>query len=200
MNFKSRSFQINLILTIIGSGLIIWYQLQQINITEWFAFDGIFDSIKLGIGTLVLIPSLISSFTAFRKTRNRAFLIPLGLVASSILLCSILPYFDKYENHSELVFQAHYDGDINGVTLRLYEDGRFQIENYSILGGDYHYGDYQIQDDTIHLSNAEPQLPKPIENKLVLEEDKVLFELDDSGKYRTGYFTMRIITSSLEPN
>ena len=77
--------------------------------------------------------------------------------------------------------------------MKLREDKSYQLENYSILGGEFIEGQYRLQNDTIYLDKNEPIGNDFMNDKLLITKDKVLFHLDKNGEYETGFFSMRII-------
>lgn len=176
------------ILSVVSAFVILRHEILTLHKTEWSVFDGIETIFWYGIGTLIAIPTAINAVKSYRRSKSKAYLTPL-IVLGFAAISSLGLQFIQTESNSTLILWAHYDGDTNGLTLKLREDQTYILENYSILGGEFTEGHYRLENDTIYMDRKEP-----IGNdKLVITKDKVLFHLDKNGEYETGFYSMRII-------
>lgn len=192
LSFRDR-LQFYTLMAVACSGIVIWYEVDNYFNDSWFAFDflvtiGVFVSI-LALG----VPAFIYSRRSLKTTGNKWFNLPIYILVVGVIMATALEIAIEVKSSRPVILWAHYDGDINGVTLKLHDNGTYEIENYSFLGGDYYQGEYNIVEDTIYLDKEHHPEIDFIENKLVITPEKVLFDLDEEGEYNDGYFSMRII-------
>lgn len=180
-------------LSVLATFVILRHEISNLNKTEWAVFDGFVTILWYGIGLLIAIPTMVVSVKMARKTKSRTYYIPVVILGLATILNLGLLIFGQTENDSPIILSANYDGDTNGLTLKLREDGTYKIESYSILGGDFKEGTCHIQNDTVFLDKEEPIGNDFMTGKLVLTPDKVLFHRNMNGGYDTGFFSMRII-------
>ncbi|NVK04661.1 MAG: hypothetical protein HWD92_07550 [Flavobacteriia bacterium] len=175
------------------SGIVIWYEADNYIKDSWFAFDFIV-TIGVFVSILVLgVPAFIYSRRSLKTTGNKWFNLPINILIVGVITATALEIAIKVKSSRPVILWAHYDGGVNGVTLKLYDNGTYEIENYSFLGGDYHRGEYSIVEDTIYLVKEHHSEIDFIERKLVITPEKVLFELNEEGEYDDDYISMRII-------
>lgn len=172
--------------------MVLRHELINLNSKEWFIFDAHISFFWYALGFLLAGTTLHYAIKLFRKSRLKVFLIPVFIIVTGIIT-NLGVQFLKIENTSPIILWAHYDGDINGLTLKLRKDGTYRLDDYSILGGEFFEGKFQIEKDTIYLYQKGSSGNDFVSRKLLLTPDKVLFELDENGEYETGFFSMRIV-------
>lgn len=147
-----------------------------------------------------LIGILIWTLIYLFLKRPIIYLIP----ASVVLIGMSYSYWLEHEwnerEASPVVFMSHYDGDINGITLYLRENGSYKLMDYSLLGGSDYFGTYRLRGDTILLNNANP-LGKNrdiISPALLIDTNQVLPKQGTDGSFdRNQLFRMRIVKNHL---
>ncbi len=180
-------------LSVLSAFVVLRHEISNLHKTDWFVFDSFEIILWYGLGLLIAIPTIIISIKSASKTNSKTYYIPVVILGLATIVNLGLLTFGQTENDSPIILWANYDGDTNGLTLKLREDGTYKLENYSILGGDFSEGTYNIQNDTVFLDKEEPIGNDFMTRKLVLTPDKILFHLDNKGEYDTGFFSMRII-------
>ena len=185
-------------LSVLSAFVVLRHEISNFHKTEWFIFDSFEIILWYGLGLLIAIPTIIISIKFARKTKSKTYYLPVVILVLATIVNLGLLTFGKTENNSPIILWANYDGDTNGLTLRLREDGTYKLENYSILGGDFTEGTYDIQNDTIYLDKEKPIGNDFMTGKLVLTPDKILFHLDNNGEYDTAFFSMRIIEKKIK--
>lgn len=192
LSFRDR-LQFYTLMAVACSGIVIWYEVDNYFNDSWFAFDFL---VTIGVLVSVLIlgvPAFIYSRRSLKSTSNKWFKLPTYILILGAISVATIEIAILIKSTRPVILWAHYDGDINGVTLKLHNNGTYEIENYSFLGGDYYRGEYSIAEDTIYLDKEHHSQIDFIENKLVITPEKILFELNEAGEYDDGYFSMRII-------
>ncbi|GEM_PF-1580118 len=185
-------------LSILSAFVVLRHEISKFNSNEWFIFDSFETLLWYGLGFLIATPTIFYSVKYARRTNSKTFYIPVIIIGlATVVNLGILTLGDT-ENDSPVILQAYYDGDINGIALKLREDGTYKLENNSILGGDFTEGNYDLDQDTIYLDKERPIGNDFMTRKLILTSDKVLFHLDKNGDYDTTSFTMRIIEENLK--
>jgi hypothetical protein len=187
-----------IIFALIASVIILNHEIQSINSQEWIIFDGF---ITLGwylLFLIISIPTLHYSIRNLKRSKSNIYYVPIIILGITILTTITIQIFIHSESNSPVILRAHYDGDTNGLSLKLRENGTYNIHNYSIIGGDYINGTFKIENDTIYLDQDQALENDFMSNKLVITEDKILFSIDKNGKYETGYFTMKIIENNIK--
>lgn len=179
-------------LSIVSAFVVLRHEILNLNKTEWFIFDSFETLFWYGLGILIAIPTTINAVKSYKRSKSKAYFIPVIILGFATIL-NLGLQFVQTENDSPVILWAHYDGDTNGLTLKLREDKTYRLENYSILGGDFIEGNYRLENDTIYMDRKEPIGNDFMNDKLVITKDKVFFHLDKNGEYETGFFSMRII-------
>lgn len=191
-----------IILTI--TALVISYftissELLTLDRTEEDLILGVVSIIGSWFSKLLIAGIIIYSGLRLFKNRITGFIIPLAVSAINLIVVMIIKNeFDKREA-SPVIFQAHYDGDINGITLYLRKNNTYKIDDFAFLGGTSHYGKYKFNGDTIVLSKKYPlgEDRDIMSNKLLKGNEYVLIKPDSSGQYNAEeYFRLRIIKKS----
>lgn len=179
-------------LSVVSAFVVLRHEILSLNKTEWFIFDAFETLFWLGLGILIAIPTTINAVKSYKRSSSKSYFIPIIILGSATFL-SLGLQFVHTENNSPVILSAHYDGDTNGISLKLREDRTYGIENYSILGGEFIEGNYILENDTIYMDRKEPIGNDFINDKLVVTKDKILFHLDKNGNFDTVNYFMRII-------
>lgn len=179
-------------LSVVSAFVVLRHEILSLNKTEWFIFDAFETLFWLGLGILIAIPTTINAVKSYKRSSSKSYFIPIIILGSATFL-SLGLQFVHTENNSPVILSAHYDGDTNGISLKLREDRTYRLENYSILGGEFIEGNYKLENDTIYMDRKEPIGNDFINDKLVVTKDKILFHLDKNGNFDTVNYFMRII-------
>lgn len=179
-------------LSVVSAFVVLRHEILSLNKTEWFIFDAFETLFWLGLGILIAIPTTINAVKSYKRSSSKSYFIPIIILGSATFL-SLGLQFVHTENNSPVILSAHYDGDTNGISLKLREDRTYGLENYSILGGEFIEGNYILENDTIYMDRKEPIGNDFINDKLVVTKDKILFHLDKNGNFDTVNYFMRII-------
>lgn len=178
----SNNWKVILYITLAAviSFLVLRRDLGSLSQTEEGFFGGF---LILGFGFLklvLLIIALDSAVRVFRKKENN-FIIPFLLIAGVSIAVITIMRINYKRNSSVVITEAFYDGDINGLSLKLRKNGYYEFGDYSILGGTCHYGKYLLEKDTIYLSN---KLPRNLGgNKLLIKDSCIFIKQKKDGNY-----------------
>lgn len=200
---KRQRFR-QIILTVIIGFLAIYYATVDIypdghkdTLTE---IDNLITIIFYSILSLFAIIICIKSIQDYLRIENRE----LSILTPNVLIISILSitfyiYYSANEMNKEsnIILKATYTNDINGIDIHLKKDKTYKFDLYSIEGGNYYYGKYKIENDTIYLKMKKwHEDNKHIANKLLIEGDSIYYSFDKNGNYDKS-FIMRITKNNL---
>lgn len=167
---------------------------------EFASFDQIDEGLlpNLGYPTLKLcfIGIGVFSLIQFIRKRDIGYLITSSItLITAIIVIVIWQKIDAREA-SPVKLKAHYDGDINFMTLTLRANKTYKIQDFGFFGGTTHFGNYQLKGDTILLNKKHP-LGKDrniMGNRLLMKDGYVLVKADSTGNFsEKAPFKMRII-------
>lgn len=182
-------------LSILSAFVLFRHEILNLNKTQWFIFDSFETLFWYGLGFLIAIPAAINAAKSYKKSSSKVYLIPIILGLATFLSLGL--QLVQTKNDSPIILWAHYDGDTNGLTLKLIKDKTYELENYSALCGDFIVGNYRLENDTIYLDLKEPMGNDFMNDKSLITKDKVLFHLDEKGEYEIGFLSMRIIEKKI---
>jgi hypothetical protein len=163
--------------------MVIVYRIYYFIHPSWFVLDFIMDGVVYGGGVIAALVVLIKSF----KVRNY---IPIMTILLGIICIVGTKIYEHHDQNKPSLIYASQMEDINGMWIDLRQDKTYLISYYSLLGGDYHNGNYRIENDTIYL-NKEYPLGKGnnyMTNKLVAKDNKIYFHLDKNNNYDSTYY------------
>lgn len=105
---------------------------------------------------------------------------------SFIMIIIVLHLYQDNKINSSTLIRAFYDGDYNGFSIDLKENGNYIMANGSGLGQSYFYGKYSIKDSIITLDKS--NIDKVIRtNKLVIRTVTNIFQQDTIEGEDTTY-------------
>lgn len=131
--------------------LLAQYAVRKYYRPEFFVFDPLSIFLFIGLWGVVYAGVLITAIRTWGPGTRRALWWPVVFLVATI---GILLFFSsRWQERSSapVLFDAYYDGDINGVGLRLRSDGTYEAVDGATIGGDILYGDYRLMGDTIML-------------------------------------------------
>lgn len=189
------SNRIILILVIVS--LALSYAILNI---EFASFDEIDEGLFSNLGYPSLKMCFIGigafSFIQFIRKRQLGYLISPSIVfVTTIIVIVIWQKIDVHEaSHAKLY--AHYDGEINFLTITLRANRTYKIRDYGYFGGTTHFGNYQLKGDTIVLNKKYPlgKHRNIMGNRLLMKNGYVLIKADSTGNFsEKAPFKMRIV-------
>lgn len=192
-------------LTILGSWFT--YRLYKTASDDFF-FDGVIFLFIGIIGLSFFIWAIRKDFQEFKETKKSSSYLPTFTGLAFILTISGLHLYQDSKINSPTLVRAFYDGDFNGFSIDLKENGNYVMANGSGLGQSYFYGTYTINDSIVTLdkSNIDQVIST---NKLVIrtvtniyEQDTIegedttytdwIFQIDRNGKELNTGFHFRV--------
>ena len=168
-----------------------FYQIEEGFIT------GFLLSIRFFFMHALLIGVIIYSLIRLLKTKTRGYLFPIVVCLIHTVVVITLRIQLNLRESSPVVLQAHYDGDINGLTLYLRQNKTYKLSDYAVFSETTNYGEYRISGDTILLSEKDPlgEDRSIMGNKLLIDKGVILIKQDSNGNFRADQpFKLRIIT------
>ena len=186
------------IFAVLISAFILDDEIQSIYSDE-DGFTGFLLGIRFYFMNSLLVAIVVYSLIRLITKRIFGYLFPLILCLIHFGFVITIRAKLAARESSPIALQAHYDGDINGLTLYLKENKTYKLGNYGIFGGRNHYGDYRFSGDTILLSEKYP-LGKDNDimcNKLLIRNGFILVKPDSTGVYKDNSpFQLRIIQNN----
>ena len=182
-------------LSLLFSFLVMSHDIQSLRSIEEDLFVGVIIWIGQLILKLGLIGLFIFSITFIVRKRQFGYVIPIIACLSTFLVTLIVWSKLHAREISPIRLKAHYDGDINGLTLTLKENLTYRLQDYSFIGGTAHFGEYEIKGDTIFLSEQYPlgRDRDIMSSKLLIRSDFILIKPDANGIYnQEDYLKLRI--------
>lgn len=139
-----------LLLAGIASLLVSWLGVRDYFASSWTVLD--FGPLfAFGLFVLFALYILWSALVNGGRHALRDVRIPALILLAGIGIAALFDHLGRERRAVPVLLAAHYDGDINGVGIRLRTDGTYEATNASILGGETLYGTYRLDGDTIHL-------------------------------------------------
>ncbi|MCB0823100.1 MAG: hypothetical protein KDC09_10410 [Bacteroidales bacterium] len=118
-----------------------------------------------GILLPVILIQIVLIFLNFKRNKH-SFVIT---VISTIIGLGIVLVRDSEVFKSKVLFKAHLDGDINGLTLKFRSDETFEMISSTFMGHEESYsGNYKLEDDKIIF------LDRPYDNDFVPDTLQIL--------------------------
>lgn len=195
MNLNKLTIILLTIISLLLSYLQLNKEIKSLEQTE----EGLLEAF-LSIASFVLIAFLLTVFifslVQIVKKRKYVYFFPVGICLATFVTIIVIATKIYMRDSSPVILQAHYDGDINGLTLYLRENKTYKIQDFGFLGGTNHYGEYKIKGDTIILSKKYPlgEDRHIMCNKLVRKKDRILLKPDSTGVYpENEYIQLKII-------
>lgn len=187
------------VLTLLFSYLILDTELESFDKTEEDLILSILSTIGSWLLKLLLASIAVYSIVQLVKNRKFGFFLPLAVCVMSFVSIAVL--WQKFETResSPVTLKAHYDGDINGLTLYLRKNKTYKLDDFAFLGGTIHYGEYKIIGDTILLSKKYPlgRDRDIMSNKLLIGKEFILIKPDSNGFYNDNEYVKLRITTDL---
>jgi hypothetical protein len=196
---KKAKKYIPTVLAFVALFVVVRYESINITSNKWSAFDIIDMIVWYGLGLFIAIPTLIYSIKQLKKEKAKIFYLPIIIIGvGTFTIIGLLAYGNLTDNKSSIIFSAIYDGDTNGIQIDLREDKTYIINDYSVLGGEYFEGTFQVNRDTILLNKSKPlgESNDFITSKLIIRNDSLFFKTDMNGQYTNDY--MRITNNKLK--
>jgi len=140
-------------------------------------------------GLLVFAITVYKDIFDYLKTKKGISFIPTFTGLFFLLVILGLNLYINNKTTSATIIKAFYDGDYNGFSIDLKENGEYIMENGSAMGATYYYGMYSMKDSTITLdvSNIDNVLKS---NRLVLRTIQNVYPQDptaDDAKQSSTY-------------
>ena len=177
---QNWKFYIYVIIISIVSFYVIRKDIESLKFEE----DGLFGAVIFlwfGLLKLIILAFTIDSLLrAFRK-KKKIYLFPLTACFAAIFISITVEINHLKRNSSPLALHGFYDGDINGLDLKLYQNSSYQLRDYSVMGGTIHYGNYHIKSDTIYLSQS--LRPEIGGYKLFIDSSFILMKQNRDGEF-----------------
>jgi hypothetical protein len=197
MNQSKIIITILTILALVFSYSILNPEIKTFERTEEDVIVGVLSMLGNWFLKLLLIGVTVLSVIQIIRNRKFGFFFPLSISIMCFVISTLIWYKFETRESSPVILKAHYDGDINGLTLFLRANKTYKLENFSFLGGTCYYGEYIIKSDTIILSEKYPlgiDNRNNIGNKLLKVKEFILIKQDSNGRYDANeYFKLRII-------
>lgn len=183
---SNKKFILLSVLTLILLIVDLVLEIKTLSKTQTYIFwEFRLSLLSLAIKT-ILILLFLYSHTQIRLKFSRIYRLPLllCLISLSSSLCIAL-YFHHREN-STVILSARFDGGTNGINLFLRENKTYKIDNFSHLGGESYYGNYNIKGNFILLDDEHPKIEKNklFSTKMIIEDGYVLIKPTPQGEYR----------------
>lgn len=172
-------------------GIATSYRLWYFIYPSWFVLDFIMDIIIYGISLVLIIATFIISCKSKYKTMQKRNYLLYGIIITGILMITATKIYEHHDERKPSLLVASQMEDINGMRINLRQDGTYIIHYYSILGGDFHKGEYIIEGDCIILSKEHPLGDKDnnyVANRLLLKGDRIYFHLNENEEYDYTYY------------
>lgn len=170
--------------------IILIFDFFKFEIAEdWFIYDFF---IRFGLWFIALVCVATGIFKIiWKQEKIKLSSFSLFLIGTALVIG--LYSFKDISNDEQILLRANYDGDINGLTLELFENGTYKIHDYSILGGDMKRGEYELKEDTIKFHNKYPlgEDRDFFPNKILILNDSTI-ELITDDEYDKKWLKFRI--------
>lgn len=186
MNNSKKTITVLTILSLFISYFIITSEIQSLDLSEEGFFLGSILFLFLWLLKLALLVIGIHSLFKLVEKRNLGYFINVIITIVTLIVVIVVWYkVDKRES-SPIILEAHYDGDINGITLSLRKNDTYKIQDYSLFGGTDHFGKYSFNGDTILLNKEFPlgEERNILDNKLLRRNNYILIKADSNGIYQ----------------
>jgi len=165
---------------------------------EWNLFDTFRTVLWYGLSLLIGIPTMIYSIKRLKDTKSREYYIPIIILVVGVVSNIGILIAGNESNNSKIILRANYDGDTNGISIVMREDSSYEINNYTVFGGEYINGKFEMNKDTILLDRQKPIGNDFMSQKLIIDHDKILFNYEEDSGYDTAYFVMKIIEKNID--
>ncbi|WP_341904554.1 hypothetical protein [Fluviicola taffensis] len=185
------------IFSLLISGIVLDDEIRSFYQIEEGPIDGVLLSIYFLFMHALLIGVVIYSMIQLLARKIRGYLFPIAVCLIHTVIVITLRIKLNIRESSPVVFQAHYDGDINGITLYLRQNKTYKLSDYAVFGETNNYGEYRMSGDTILLSEKHPLGEDRVimGNKLLVDNTFVLIKQDSKGNFKTDQpFKLRIVT------
>lgn len=173
---KNYKYIRNIISLLLGSlfVLTIFYRHELYNYYWIFGY---------GILLLVTLIQIVLIFLNFKRNKL-SFVIT---VISTIIALGILLVRDSEVFKSKVLFKAHLDGDVNGLTLKLRSDETFEMISSTFMGnGESYIGNYKLEDNKIIFLDR-PYATDFVPDTLQILDDKLILNYYSNGKPDTSF-------------
>ncbi len=150
---KDKNQLIRLIV-ILGIGMFLLYQVYQFKFS-FFVFDEIIFGVIACIGIVYWVWSSYKDIRAYKSSKNHRFLMIPIIGIAFIAVIAGLNWKNNAEFNKRTLVRGYYDGDINGTSIDLKEDGTYIFDNQAIGFSTYVYGNYKINGKSIRLDRSE---------------------------------------------
>ena len=198
-------------LTFFGSWFT--YKLYK-SATEDLIFDGIIFLIIGIVGLSIFIWTIRKDFQEYKQLKSLSSFLPTMTGLIFIFIISGLHFFQKSKINSPTLISAYYDGDYNGFSIDLKENGNYIMASGSPLGQSYYYGTYTIKDSIVTLDKSnigkvlttEKLVIRTITKNLKQNANdgkdttkrEFLYQIDKNGKVSDTYFYFRVTEDNRE--
>jgi len=133
------------------SVIFIVFDYLCFQISERWIITDVFARLILWVIIVLLFLIALIKFIKKEKITIKNLMMPI-----SVILLVYLLYFKNDLFTEKPILTAHYNGDINGLTLMLFKDKTYKIFDNSAFGGDVFTGKYVTKSDSLILSNEFP--------------------------------------------
>lgn len=99
--------------------LLIWFVVRQYFTPEFFVLDGYAQVLVLGLFALVHLAIVLSAFIKQGRRTGRGLMLPGLFLALGLATVWSIGRLEHKRDSVPMLLSAYYDGDINGVGLKL---------------------------------------------------------------------------------
>ena len=157
--------------------IFIVFDYLYFQITESWVVTDVFMRLILWTIIIMLFFFALIIFIKKEKISIKNLMIPMLLILFVFILYFNIGFFKE-----KPVLTAHYDGDINEITLELFKDKTYKIYDYSVFGGDVFTGKFITKKDCLILSNEFPLgKERRFSNILVKSNDTLKWKNDNNN-------------------
>jgi len=171
----------------------IYYTVCDVFTDSWIAFDFLGDIICYITFAISAICIIKKATRKYLQTKRKYYLASVPILVVAFIITFYIHYSDYQSNkESNILFQASYSEDFNGISIDLKKDNTFLINDFAGIGGHYFRGKYKVENNYINLKmdRSYPE-GKNIADRLMIEGDSIYYLVDKYGTYNYSY-TMKI--------
>jgi len=170
----SRNLKTSLILSILLIGLV---RLQPIWERNPGGFWNVLFYLSIAILFIWLITKVVKEIVHLVKNRKGLtfkLFIPLIIMTITILDVSFNPFkIDLEKKYGKVIFIAYYEGTQNQATLKLRDNGNFDVHSTGVFFSDYFFtGNYSRNEDTIFM-NFDSKTPRLLGDTLIIKGENL---------------------------
>lgn len=177
-------------ISILAAGVLIAYRIS-VQAAGSFIFDSVIDVIIYFCSLCLVVFVIRHDARTYRQTKNILSYTPTICFIVMVGFCCSLQYYYYRREHVPVLVYGNYDGDYNGTSIALRNDGTYQVNNYC-LGDCFFYGKYTMRDSIVTLDRD--LIDNVVTRHLVIRRSETaIIQVDTNGQELTEYDRFRLI-------